>query len=252
MYGLLFWTPIARTMEQFSIFRLIDLGRFYFLQPLLWYLLFFWGCSILYEKGKWFRIIVKASLALQIMWLLISNVQIQTFYQSSPSDGSISYQNFYSRSVYSRIKSTLGPLDKNTRFACLGIYPGIAQFNGLHTIDGYVSNYPLSYKKEFREIIQAELKKDASIQKYFDFWGSRCYLFTEQTGKNFLVQQGSNETYKNLELDVNKLNALECKYILSALPIESHESAGFHFMGEFQDPSNPYKVFLYKITALKE
>ena len=64
------------------------------------------------------------------------------------------------------------------RVASIGIHPAIAQYNGFYTLDTYNNFYPLSYKHEFRKIIEKELEKNKKIRNYFDAWGGRCYFFT--------------------------------------------------------------------------
>jgi hypothetical protein len=60
-----------------------------------------------------------------------------------------------------------------------------------HTLDGYWSNYPLSHKHAFREIIADELEKSPALKSYFDDWGSRVYLFNSYTGKKMDFRAGN-------------------------------------------------------------
>ena len=59
--------------------------------------------------------------------------------------------------------------------------PAVALEAGFYCIDGYSNNYSLEYKHEFRGIIEEELEKCPAMKGYFDDWGSRCYLFTEES-----------------------------------------------------------------------
>ena len=53
----------------------------------------------------------------------------------------------------------------------------IAVMNDIHVIDGYYVIYPLSYKIKFRKIIEDELNQNQKLEKYYDEWGNRVYLF---------------------------------------------------------------------------
>ena len=53
----------------------------------------------------------------------------------------------------------------------------VASLTGYGALDGYVYNYPLEYKNDFRRIIVRELAADSGLRDYYDDWGSRVYLF---------------------------------------------------------------------------
>ena len=53
----------------------------------------------------------------------------------------------------------------------------IAVMNDIYVIDGYHQIYPLSYKIKFRKIIEDELNQNQKLEKYYDEWGNRVYLF---------------------------------------------------------------------------
>ena len=48
---------------------------------------------------------------------------------------------------------------KDNRVLSVSLDPMVAVMNDINVIDGYHTLYPLKYKKEFRKIIQEELKK---------------------------------------------------------------------------------------------
>jgi hypothetical protein len=80
--------------------------------------------------------------------------------------------------------------------------------------------YPLDYKHEFRKIISAELTQNETEKKYFDNWGSRCYLFDNEL---FSFPNGvlKNEKccIKSLDFDFVQLRKMGCKYLISAVEI---------------------------------
>ncbi|MCC7302116.1 MAG: hypothetical protein IT233_05695 [Bacteroidia bacterium] len=219
VYGLLLWSPVAAAAERIKIFRLIDPSRLYFLQPFLWYLLFFGLLLELYRRSVLMRLAAQILLAAQISWLLWNDVPLQTFRSEGAEGIYMRYDQYYSASLFSEISADPEVRSGKKRFVCLGLNPGIAQMNGLHTIDGYVSNYPLEYKHRFREIIAAELEKDATIKKYFDHWGSRCYLFNHASRRTMYVRETDRNIWPLLDLNVSAMKALGATHLLSYVPL---------------------------------
>ena len=74
------------------------------------------------------------------------------------------------RKVKESMNDSLGPV------LSVGFDPMIFPMNGVASIDGYYNLYPLSYKKEFKSVIQKSLRA-AGREKYYDRWGSRVYAF---------------------------------------------------------------------------
>jgi hypothetical protein len=78
---------------------------------------------------------------------------------------------------YNEAKKALGLDTKETKVLSFGLDPMIAVMNGLSSLDGYVYNYPLYYKRIFREIISVDASLTNGSLEYFDTWGSRLYIF---------------------------------------------------------------------------
>lgn len=250
LYGLYYWTPLTRFIESFSLLRLIDLSRVYFLHPVLWYMILGFALIIFVRINRITRLLSYLTLVFQFFLLFYSDPGWRDIFSGSLPPSQVRYTEFYRKDAFLRLRIMLGKEFDNARFGCLGIYPGIAQMNGFPTIDGYVSNYPLEYKHTFRKIIAKELEKDASIRKYFDHWGSRCYLFNSETGKDHLVPAFEGRSYENLQLDRGALADLGCNYLLSALPIRDAVVKGFHFLGMQQQPGSDLKIYLYRVSQI--
>ena len=117
-----------------------------------------------------------APLALQLVWLA------QGIHEER-----ISFHQFYSPELFAEIKDHIGKPQQSYRVVSLGMHPGIALYNGFYLADGYLSDYPLEYKHRFRKVIAAELAKNEDIKDYFDGWGARCYLFSAELDKRFVL-----------------------------------------------------------------
>lgn len=69
------------------------------------------------------------------------------------------FREFYASEQFKEIKEYIGRPQDSYRVASIGLHPSIAQYNGFYTLDTYNNLYPLSYKYEFRKIIEKELEK---------------------------------------------------------------------------------------------
>jgi len=127
---------------------------------------------------------------------------------------------------------------------------GFLLFNGFHTIDAYVNNYPLDYKKTFRKIIARELEKNEVIRSLFDDFGSTCYLFSSEIGARN-VNKNEDIKVTGLELNHAALRELDCHYIISAVEIVNHESNHLVYWERFEEPNSPWKIFVYKNQTLE-
>lgn len=87
------------------------------------------------------------------------------------------YQNLYTFSGYYKFYNydEIKKIVKNERTISIGLDPMVAVYHGIKVLDGYHNLYPLTYKKNFRKIIEPELKKNYDYKQYYDNWGSRVY-----------------------------------------------------------------------------
>jgi len=146
----------------------------------------------------------------------------------------------------SEIKNHIGLPQEEYRVASIGIHPAIAQYNGFFTLDTYNNFYPLSYKYEFRKIIEKELEKNKKIRTYFDEWGGRCYIFTNELGKHYMFKKNSKKSLKNLELNILQFKNMGGRYIFSAVPIDNAAENGLTLEEVFHSDKSAWKIHLYR------
>ncbi|MEW8972388.1 MAG: DUF6044 family protein, partial [Mesobacillus sp.] len=154
------WLPLT---ERFHFLDTFNFARFHFLRPLILYILFAIGLKILWNE-KVLQKTVPWLTAAQIILLLFSNEEI--VHRKKPSVGE-----FYAVEQFEAIKNHIEKPQHQYRVASIGLHPAIAQYNGFYTLDTYNNFYPLSYKEQFRKIIENELEKNKRIRIYFDEWG---------------------------------------------------------------------------------
>ena len=147
----------------------------------------------------------------------------------------------------SQIREDIGLPQESYRVISVGLHPAIAQFNGFHTLDGYFNNYPLEYKHRFRNIIGYELEKSDELRDYFDGWGSRCYIFTEELSPSVLYTKDKNVTIHNLQLNITALHEMNCTFVLSSVNIANHVDSGLQLVDVYEQADSVWRIFLYEV-----
>jgi hypothetical protein len=242
-YGFWKYEGWQNLRESLSLLNLINLSRFTFITPLIWYVLL--ALSIKYYINTY-----KHSFSIYLVNIIICLSLIFIFYRSDfiqeyRSHG-ITYKEFFAQNLFDKVERYIGK-DKNSyKVLSLGIHPAIASYNGFYTIDGYLINYNIEYKHRFRKIISRELSKNQKLKKNFDNWGSRCYLYINEVGYNFIRKK--DEVYPiNVDLNVSAIHSLSGKYIFSSYPIVNYEENGLSFLQKFHDKDSAWDIYLYKI-----
>ncbi|MRH42130.1 hypothetical protein GH741_05500 [Aquibacillus halophilus] len=235
------WIPLKRTIDILVTF---NFARFHFLRPLIIYLSFALACVILWRLGERWRKVVVIAIIAQLVVLLPFNEEIHYgFYHKSPS-----FREFYAEEQFKDIKEHIGQPQESYRVASIGIHPAISQYNGFYTLDTYNNLYPISYKHQFRRIISEELDKNKTLKRYYDEWGSRCYIFVDELGKNYDFRKNSNKQIENLNLNTEVFKEMGGRYFISAVPINNANENNIRLVKEFTHPESVWKIYLYQTS----
>ncbi|TLS37435.1 DUF6044 family protein [Pseudalkalibacillus caeni] len=232
------WQPLK---SQFAILRTFNFARFHFLRPLVIYLSFAIGCYIIWRLGKRWRPFIVAAVVLQIAVLVPFNEEIRYGTFDTPT-----FKEFYAVEQFKEIQKFIGDPQSSYRVASIGLHPAIAQYNGFYTLDTYNNFYPLTYKKQFRQIIAKELEKNGILKRYFDDWGSRCYIFVDELGKKYEFKKDSKKKIHNLQLNTAAFKRLGGRYLLSSVPILNAAENDLMLVNTFNHPDSAWKIYLYK------
>lgn len=259
-YALWRWYPVAELRTRLGgIFTSFQADRFYWLYPCVWYLLFGFILYFLYAAGKKKKglkvlttavsVVLTANLLLSINAQNNESVNIQKLLgiYTARQDGYTTWESFYSEELFDEIEEYIGKDQKEYKVGSVGLYPSIALYNGFYCIDGYSGNYDVEYKHAFRKIIEKELDKNEELKKYFDDWGSRCYLFVAEIPFSYLPGKNNDIVLKDVEFNTDQLQRLGCEYLFSGYLIENPEEKGLEFCRKFENGSAGYDVFLYKV-----
>ncbi|GIN68194.1 MULTISPECIES: DUF6044 family protein [Bacillus] len=232
----------ALPKEKISLLTAFNFARFHFLRPLVIYVSFAVACYILWRLGKRWRLFVNAALIAQLIVLIPFHEEL-TYgaYHHSPT-----FREFYAKEQFQQIKQFIGRPKQSYRVASIGLHPAIAQYNGFYTLDTYANIYPLKYKYQFRKIIAKELEKSPGLKRYFDEWGSRCYLFVSELGKHYAFKKNSRKKIKNLELNTAAFKEMGGRYIFSSVPIMNAEQNKLTFLKRFSHPQSAWDIYVYE------
>ncbi|WP_407926441.1 DUF6044 family protein [Aquibacillus kalidii] len=233
------WAPLKDDIDLFVTF---NFARFHFLRPLVIYVSFAIACSILWKRGRKWRYIVGIALMAQLAVLIPFNEEVHYgVHHETPS-----FREFFAEKQFEEIKDYIDRPQDSYRVASIGLHPSIAQYNGFYTLDTYNNIYPLSYKYQFREIIAPELEKNSSLKRYYDEWGSRCYIFVDELGKHYTFRKDSKKQINNLELNTQAFSDMGGEYILSSVPILNADQNNLTLLKEFNHSESAWKIYLYQ------
>jgi hypothetical protein len=231
------WEPLT---EKFHFMNTFNFARFHFLRPLVIYASFALALKNMWQFNHRWRPIIAICLIVQIVVLVPFNEEIA--FRKKPS-----VKEFYDVELFSEIKEHIGLPQDEYRVASIGLHPAIAQYNGFYTLDSYNNFYPLTYKYQFRKIIEKELAKNKEIRTYFDEWGGRCYLFTDELGKHYMFKKSSKKKLKNLQLQTDVFKEMGGRYIFSAVPILNDAENKLRLEKEFTTKKSVWKIYLYRV-----
>ena len=224
----------------FKILISFDFSRFYFLLPFLWFLLFAYCLKFLLNKNQticFSLLFVNLILIFHSNHLYNKNIANLITMKNSDFKNQLTYKNYFDEKVFNKIAKYIAKPQNSYKVVNLGLSPSIAQYNGFYTLDSYQNVYPIEYKYKFRNIISQELNKNRLWKDYFDNWGSRVYLF-------------SNDLFENkkiIKLDINfkALKKLGCEYVFSTNII--NDSNNLMYLKTFSRNNSYRKVHLYKL-----
>lgn len=256
------WKPVVEIRNDIGGFLTsFQADRFYWLYPCIWYLIFGFVLYFItvFFVPKAHRVTKIACGALTAVLLLTmgstifdhsgfkKNLVRLTEPETTASFENVSWDEFFSPGLFEDIKGYIGREPSSYRVASVALYPSVPLYNGFYCIDGYSNNYNVDYKHAFREIIAPELEKSEELRTYYDNWGSRCYLFSSELGKNYFFTKDSSKVLEDLTLSHEGLKNMGCDYILSGLQIGSPEQSGLVFLKSFENEESPYRIYLYQV-----
>ena len=252
-----------------GFFHYFSPQRVYWIYPTAWYMAAGLAAGLLWKDHDFLckkrltagHILARALICVMLVptaWNIRQNsiwILNKSQYKNNRSVGLMSWADYFAEDLMREIDVAIfeetGRTKEEYRVASLGMCPAVALEAGFYCIDGYSNNYSLEYKHEFREIIAKELEKCPGMKAYFDDWGSRCYLFTEESQNYYYLAKDADFRYEKLELDAEKMKELGCEYLFSAAEIEEGNAGrmGLELFGVFETEGSYYEVWVYEILG---
>lgn len=160
------------------------------------------------------------------------------------------FREFYAEKQFEEIKSVIkSSLFPNGKVVSIGFHPSVSTFNGLHSLDGYTGNYPLSYKHRFSKIILPEILKEGEnsmLYKHFMGWGNKCYMFNKEHQDIFLRTKWQiPQALDQPSYDWNQLKKMGGRFVLSTDPILN--TPELNLLKIFDHHDSAWKIHLYEV-----
>lgn len=242
-----------------GMLKSFQFGRFHYFIPAMWFVLLGLSLAIIMDifptKILW-QIAGYTILAVLVLptFLKLAKDKDGIFYQNinqinngESVTGYVTMSNLYSEDLMEIIEKEIGKDMSSYRVLNIGISPVAALMHGFYTVDGYSNNYPLEYKHRFREVISAELDRNDYARTYFDKWGSRCYAFYHEWGNAYMLGKTYNVTVSDLNLNIDKLQEMNCRYIFAAGAIDDCESRGLEYLGDYETEKSYWHIWVYEV-----
>ncbi|MCX6061691.1 MAG: DUF6044 family protein [Campylobacterales bacterium] len=237
-YGFWYYQGWIEFSQNIYLLSTFDFSRFILLLTPIWYVLFALSGLIILKKIR-FGIVIMAIVSLLQLNQAFESAQ---FFQNPKG---ITYQKFYDTALFDDIKVFLAQDPSNYRVASVGIHPAVSLYNGFYTLDGYAVNYPLSYKHQFRQLVEKNFIFNPNARQFIENWGSKCYLIAGNYNYDDYQKGG---VIKNFYFNAELFYTMGGRYLLSGYKINNTAENNLQLEKVFASSSSYWSIYLYKIT----
>lgn len=157
----------------------------------------------------------------------------------------LSFGEFYSEELFSDIKDSIGY--EGEWSVAYGMHPGVLQYNGIATLDGYLGMYSQEYKENFRKVIAPALDRAEEFRNTYDGWAARAYVYSGAGENTYEPVRNQVLSDHNLYLDPKAFKELGGVYIFSRIAFENAGDLGLELEGEFRKETSPYVIYVYRV-----
>lgn len=235
---------VKAIVDILPILKSLNFTRIAFIQPFIWGILLTVAIQILFQKLRYTSFFAFTLIVVQFFHSLNAS-----FYSIEDRPRYASFKSYYAPELFEKVKQAIPEDIRSIRVASYGIEPAVLLFNGFYTIDGYIPNYPLSYKHKFRPVIQPYLEQNTSLAKYarflYDDWGSKVYLM-ESTLTIGIQFYDKNQVITKPQFNSDALCTFNVSYLISSHKIENPSVKNLTLIKSFKGDSNSWDIYLYK------
>jgi hypothetical protein len=223
--------------QSIVILKTFDFSRFILLIGPIWYLLFALAGLIILKKIRFGMVVV----------VIVSLLQLNQTFESAQffqNPNGLTYQKFYDEPLFDEIENFIGKSQSSYKVASVGIHPAVSLYNGFYTLDGYAANYPLSYKYQFKQLVEKNFLLNPNAYQFIEYWGSKCYLIAGEYDYDEYQRGGVIENfYFNAEL----FYAMGGRYILSGYKIVNADENHLQLQKIFSSSKSYWTIYLYRV-----
>ena len=241
-FGLYQYAPYRHLLES-SVPQLtgFEFARTAYFNTFLWYALFALILLRLFKAGTvryraLLARVLACAAAIVVMFLpQVYNDFYYTVYNHAfrilkhRETSTVNYREFYSAELFRRI---LADMDYQGEWsAAYGFHPGILNYNGIASVDGYLGMYPQSYKETWQRVEAPAFAGSPSLKSYFDGWGARVCLYSGSDENTYAPLRVMALSDERLLVDRAQLQALDCRYLFSRILLSNAEELGLREIG---------------------
>lgn len=250
--SLLIIVGTSAKMLPLAFFKSFQLDRFSFLYAAMCFVLLGKTCELLWMHNK--RYFAGGALIISFACVGVKNSEFIANMKMivGIEQDQATLAQFYDKDLFAKISKEINvPQDYSIKVVSVGMFPSIASYNGFWSLDGYMSSYSLEYKHKFRSVIAKELEKSETIRKYFDNWGSRCYVLSselDEQGNRYLCSKNDNLVIDYLDINTNVLKEMGCEYIFSSVEIRNYKDLNLAYINNYTTDKSYWNIRVYKLN----
>lgn len=259
VYGLYYSEGVRKVFETIlPPLSGFQFNRTIFFNPFLWYVALFIVAKRVYDLLPKFKPFAGLILIGAMIVTVLSNTRYNDIYHtcydiaketlSGTRSNELSYGEFFSEDLFNDIKEDINY--DGEWCAAYGFYPAVLQYNGFHTLDGYLGYYSQFYKEEFRKIIAPALDQRPESAAYYDNWGARCNLYSGTNSSITNAYRNYEYTDEDIYIDLNAFKDIAGRYIFSRVKINNADEVGLTLINTYESEDSPYIVYLYRTTSI--
>lgn len=117
-------------------------------------------------------------------------------------------------------------------------------YNNISTLDGYLSSYPLAYKRQFHKLIAPDLAVDSKNKEYYETYSAQAYVFSNEISYEPLRQMEVESA--NMLIDPEVFKEMDGKYVFSRVALLNADELGLECLGKYTNENTPYTIWVYK------
>ena len=257
-YGLYYWEPLRNLFEMIlPPLKGFEFHRMEFVNPFLWYVAFFIILKRVYDYLPKFKWAADIFAVIAVLIVVFSPTRYNDLFHTCLSQYSqikngapnneLTYKEYYSTDLFEKVKADINY--KGEWAVAYGFYPAVLEYNGIHTLDGYLGYYSQFYKEEFRKIIAPALERVPESKSYYDIWGARCYMYSGTYVSNVNSYRNYEYTDEDLYIDIDAFKDYLGRYIFSRVKFNNAEEVGLKLVNVYTDENSPYTLYLYQTKS---